>query len=295
MNLETLKLFRDIVRLQSFSKGAQANAVTQSAASQAIQQLEEELGQQLIDRSKRPFALTTKGQIYFEGLRQILEKYAELEEAVKKPSGALGGSLRIAAIYSVGLYDLTRLMGRFMSQNTQVKVRLEYLRPNKVHDAVVVGDAELGILSYPKADRTVTIVPWRSEKMVFVCQPGHRLSGRTSVRMEDLDGETFIAYDADLPIRKAIDRALKQHDARVNTVMEFDNIETMKQAVEVGAGVAILPEPTVRRSADGRRMVAVPIDLSDLVRPVGIIHRRNRPLTPAAQQFIKLLKSEFER
>jgi len=295
MNLETLKLFRDIVRLQSFSKGAQANAVTQSAASQAIQQLEEELGQQLIDRSKRPFALTTKGQVYFEGLRQILEKYAELEEAVKKPSGALGGSLRIAAIYSVGLYDLTRLMGRFMSQNTQVKVRLEYLRPNKVHDAVVVGDAELGILSYPKADRTVTIVPWRSEKMVFVCQPGHRLSGRTSVRMEDLDGETFIAYDADLPIRKAIDRALKQHDARVNTVMEFDNIETMKQAVEVGAGVAILPEPTVRRSADGRRMVAVPIDLSDLVRPVGIIHRRNRPLTPAAQQFIKLLKSEFER
>lgn len=295
MNLETLKLFRDIVRLQSFSKGAQANAVTQSAASQAIQQLEEELGQQLIDRSKRPFALTAKGQVYFDGLRQILEKYAELEEAVKKPSGALGGSLRVAAIYSVGLYDLTRLMGRFMAQNTQVKVRLEYLRPNKVHDAVVGGDAELGILSYPKADRTVTIVPWRSEKMVFVCQPGHRLSGRSSVRMQDLDGESFIAYDADLPIRKAIDRALKQHDARVNTVMEFDNIETMKQAVEVGAGVAILPEPTVRRSADGRRMVAVPIELSDLVRPVGIIHRRNRPLTPAAQQFIKLLKSEFER
>lgn len=292
MNLETLKLFRDIVRLQSFSRGAQANAVTQSAASQAIQQLEEELGLLLIDRSKRPFALTPKGQIYHDGIKSMLERYAELEQEIKKPSGTLGGSLRVAAIYSVGLYDLTRLTGRFMQQYAQVKVRLEYLRPNKVYDAVVGGDAELGILSYPKADRTVTILPWRSEKMVFVCQPGHRLSTHTSVTLKDLDGENFVGYDADLPIRKAIERALKQHDTRVNVVMEFDNIETMKQAVEVGAGISILPEPTVRRSADGRRMVAIPLEESGLVRPVGIIHRRNRPLTPAAQQFIKVLKAE---
>jgi len=290
MNLETLKLYCDIVRLQSFSRGAKACQVTQSAASQAIQQLEEGLGLRLIDRSKRPFAVTPEGQKYFDGVRAMLSEYSRLEAQIKRSNTSVTGPVRIAAIYSVGLYDLSRHMRRFMTDYPQAQVRLEYLRPNKVYDAVVNEEADIGIMSYPRKDRAVTVLPWRSEKMVFVCNPTHRLVDRKTISAADLQDENFIGFDADLPIRKAIDRSLKQQHTQVNIVMEFDNIETMKQAIEISAGVSILPEPTVRREVEAKRMVAIPLTMTELVRPVGIIHRRHKPLTPTVQRFIDLLK-----
>jgi DNA-binding transcriptional LysR family regulator len=292
MNLETLKLYCDIVRLQSFSKGAKANQVTQSAASQAIAQLETDLGVQLIDRSKRPFALSFEGQRYYSGVRQLLVDYEKLESDLKGPGAEAGGTVRVAAIYSVGLYDLSAYTQRFMSANPQTKVRVEYLRPNKVYDAVVHEDADLGIMSYPRADRAVTVIPWRFEKMVFVCNPSHKMAGKSSVALKDFEGENFVGFDPDLPIRKAIDKVLKQQHSHVNIVMEFDNIETMKQAIEINSGVSILPEPNVRREVSASRLTAIPLAIPDLVRPVGIIYRRNKPLTPAIQKFIKQLKSE---
>jgi DNA-binding transcriptional LysR family regulator len=290
MNLDTLKLYCDIVRLHSFSKAAKSHAVTQSAASQSIAQLEESLGLKLIDRSKRPFAITPAGQKYYEGVRGILSDYSRLEAEIKHVTAAVAGTVRVAAIYSVGLYDFGRHMRRFMTEYPQAKVRLEYLRPNKVQDAVVEEEADIGIMSYPHADRIVTVLPWRSEKMVFVCHPSHRLAVSTLINAQDLEGENFVGFDADLPIRKAIDRSLKQQHTSVNIVMEFDNIETIKQAIEVGAGIGILPEPTVRREAESKRLVAIPLAMSELVRPVGIVYRRNRPLPPAVQKFITLLK-----
>jgi DNA-binding transcriptional LysR family regulator len=290
MHLATLKLFCDIIRLRSFSKGAKAHQVTQSAASQAIQQLEEELGVTLIDRGKRPFAITPGGQKYYDGVRAMLSEYSRIEAEIKQITAGVAGTVRVAAIYSVGLYDFGRHMRRFMTEYPLTTVRLEYLRPNKIHDAVVDEQADIGIMSYPHADRIVTVLPWRSEKMVFVCHPTHRLAASPLIRAPDLEGENFVGFDADLPIRKAIDRSLKQQHTRVSIVMEFDNIETIKQAIEVGAGVAILPEPTVRREAESKRLVSIPLAMPELVRPVGIIHRRNRPLSAAVRRFIALLK-----
>jgi len=152
-------------------------------------------------------------------------------------------------------------------------------------------EADIGIMSYPHADRAVTVQPWRSEKMVFVCHPTHRLAGKTLIHASDLEGENFVGFDPDLPIRKAIDRALKAQHSHVNIVMEFDNIDTMKQAVEIGSGVSILPEPTVRREAQTTRLVAIPLAMPELVRPVGLILRRKRPVEPVVQRFIALLKS----
>ena len=290
MNLETLKLYCDIVRLHSFSQGAKANQVTQSAASQAIQQLEQSVGVQLIDRARRPFSVTPGGQQYYEGARRLLSEYGKLESQLKQVTPGIAGTVRVAAIYSVGLYDFGRHIKRFMKDYPQAKVRLEYLRPNKVYDAVVNEDADLGLLSYPHADRVVTVLPWRAEKMVFVCHASHRLAGSKLIAAADLAGENFIGFDADLPIRKAIDRCLLRRHVHVNIVMEFDNIETMKQAIEINAGVSILPEPTVRGEAGARPLVAIPLSLPELVRPVGIIHRRNKPLTPTVQRFIQLLR-----
>jgi DNA-binding transcriptional LysR family regulator len=189
---------------------------------------------------------------------------------------------------------MSRHVQRFTALHPHAKVRLDYLHPHKVVEAVLEGEADLGILSYPVATRTVAVIPLRNEPMVFVCPPGHRLARRRWVAAADLHGEPFVAFDRDLQIRKAVDRLLKQQGAQVNVVMEFDNIETIKQAIVLGSGVGILPEPTVRREVANRSLVAVPVAMPGLVRPVGIIHRRSHRFTPAVARFVALLQESAE-
>ncbi|MGH7275589.1 MAG: LysR family transcriptional regulator [Candidatus Rokuibacteriota bacterium] len=294
MHLETLRLYCDVVRLRSFSRGAEQSFVSQSAASQAVQQLEAELGVALMDRTKRPFVVTPEGLAFYEACRGLLESWEKVKAEVAAVKARVDGTVRVAAIYSVGLHDVSRHMQKFMSLYPEARVQLECLHPHKVVEAVLEGEADVGIMSYPPADRALSIVPLRAEPMAFVCHPAHRLARRKLVRPADLNGETFIAFDPGLTIRKAIDRALRQHNVKVNIVMAFDNIETIKQAIIIDAGVSILPRHTVQMEAGIRTLAVVPLAIPDLMRPVGIIHRRQKPLTPTVSRFIQLLKDASE-
>jgi DNA-binding transcriptional LysR family regulator len=129
---------------------------------------------------------------------------------------------------------------------------------------------------------------------VLVAHPAHRLARRRTVSPEELQGEKFVAFDRDLAIRKAIDRALRQHGVKVEVVMEFDNVETIKQAIGIAAGVSILPRPTVVMESGMRTLATVPLALSGLARPVGLIYRRGKRLTPAVARFIETLRTADE-
>jgi len=190
----------------------------------------------------------------------------------------------------VGLHDMSRPMQQFMSLYPQARVQLECLHPHKVVEAVLTGEADLGIMSYPPAERALSIVSLREEPMALVCHPNHRLARRRVVMPAELAGEPFVAFDPGLTIRKAIDRALRQHNVRVNIVMEFDNIETIKQAIIIAAGVSILPRHTVQKEASIKTLATVDVAIPDLVRPVGIVHRRHKPLTPTAARFVQMLQ-----
>jgi DNA-binding transcriptional LysR family regulator len=290
VNLESLTLYCDVVRLRSFSRGASANAISQSAASQSIQQLEAELDLTLLDRSRRPLRTTEEGRAFYEACRTLLAGFAKARADLHRAKQRVEGTVRVAAIYSVGLHDMSRHMQPFMSAYPHAKVLLECLHPHKVVEAVVNDEVDLGILSYPAASRAVEVLPLRSEAMVMVAHPTHRLARRRSLVSADLNGEKFVAFDNDLPIRRAIDRALKQYGMKVEVVMEFDNVETIKQAIGINAGVSILPRPTVLKEIDMRTLAALPLPLPGLARPVGIIHRRGKRLTPAVARFIEQLQ-----
>ena len=294
MHVETLRLYRDVVRLRSFSRGAAQNFVSQSAASQAVAQLEAQLGVALMDRTKRPFVVTPEGQAFCEACRGVLEAWEKARAEVAAAKARVDGTVRVAAIYSVGLHDMSPHMQRFMSMYPEARVLLECLHPHKVVEAVLSGEADVGIMSYPPANRALSIVPLRAEPMAFVCHPNHRLARRKLVLPADLNGETFVAFDPGLTIRKAIDRALRQHNVRVNVAMEFDNIETIKQAIMIAAGVSLLPRHTVQKEASIRTLAALPFGIPDLVRPVGLIHRKEKPLTPTVSRFIELLRATTE-
>jgi DNA-binding transcriptional LysR family regulator len=294
VHLETLRLYCDVVRLRSFSRGAEQNFVSQSAASQAVQQLETQLGAALIDRTKRPFVVTREGEAFYSAARGILESWEKAKAEVVVVKARVNGTVRVAAIYSVGLHDMSRPMQQFMSLYPDARVQLECLHPHKVVEAVLTGEADIGVMSYPPAERALRVVPLREEPMALVCHPHHRLARRRIVTPAELAGEAFVAFDPGLTIRKAIDRALRQHNVRVNIVMEFDNIETIKQAIIIAAGISILPRRTVQKEASIKTLAAVDVAMPNLVRPVGIVHRRQKPLTPTAERFVQMLQEAGE-
>jgi len=289
MNLETLKIFCDVARHQSFSLGAEANNISQSAATQAIHRLEKQLGVSLIDRARRPFVLSPEGQLCYEGFREILENYETIITKVQMFSNQVCGLIRVAAIYSIGLHDMSRCMRNFMKTYPKTTIRLELLHPQKVYQAVLNGEVDLGVISYPVASPEINVIPLRSEEMVVVISPNHPLARKKSLTIEELRDIEFVGFDRDLPIRREIDRTLRQQNVRVNIVMEFDNIETIKQAIEAELGLSILPVQTVQASVDMGRLKAIPLVSPKMSRPIGIIHKQRKVFSVTALKFIEML------
>jgi len=298
MHLESLKIFCDVVRWASFSRGAAENGISQSSASQSVHQLELRLGVKLIDRSKRPLVPTPQGKVYYEGCKDLVGRYLEVENRVKALEDASNvvGTVGVASIYSVGLHHMSRFVRTFGERYPGANVRLEYLHPTRVVESVTAGGTELGLISFPKRWPDLTVIPWRVEEIVLAVHPSHRFAGRGSIDVRELDGETFISYDPDLSIRKAIDRWLRYHEVAFSVALEFDNIENIKRAVEIPAGVAVLPEPTLAREVEAGTLVAVRISGQDpdhrLTRPLAVIHRRHHQLGLTASRFLKLLTEE---
>jgi DNA-binding transcriptional LysR family regulator len=291
MHLRFLKIFCDIVDKHSFSRAAEANGVSQSNASQVVHHLEEHLGVQLIDRSKRPFVLTPEGLRFHEGCRVIVQRYDDLEREVRALHDAEAARLTVASIYSVGLAHMSRYLREFLAANPQADVRLEYVHPQRVYEAVDTGAADLGLVSYPEESRSLATLPWRTEPMVLVCHPQHRLASCERASLNQLAQEPFVAFQEGLRIREEIDRALEEAGITVDVELEFDNIETIKRAIEIGTGISLLPEPTVMREVNSGVLVRVPLEGTQLMRPLGIIHRRDRKLSETAKKFVNLLLS----
>jgi DNA-binding transcriptional LysR family regulator len=289
MQLESLKVFCDVGRLASFSRAAAENHLSQSAASQIVHQLEKQLGAQLIDRSERPLKLTAVGRAFAEGCKAILERYADLEASVRDAADQLASTVRVAAIYSVGLGDMGEYVERFSAQYPRARIQMEYLHPDRVYERVLDGTVDLGLVSFPKRSRELKVLPWREEEMVLVCPPSHPLAGEGCVRPSELDGQKYIGFDGHLVIRREVDRFLRENGVGVDVSLEFDNVETIKKAIEVSAGIALLPEPTVRREVQAGTLVALRLTACRLVRPLGVLHRRHNRLGLMAQRFVALL------
>jgi DNA-binding transcriptional LysR family regulator len=289
MHLKSLKVFCDVVGRRSFSRAASENGISQSGASQIVNALEEHLGVQLIDRTKRPFVLTPEGEAYYEGCRKLVQRYFALEEEVKTLHEEVAGRVSVASIYSIGLSHINRFVQRFLQSYPKANVRVQYQHPNRVYELVESDQVDLGLVSYPRSSRTIKATTWREEPMVLVCAPGHRLASRERIGLEELHGLEIIAFDADLEIRHEIDRALAAKGIEVRIVMEFDNTETIKRAVEIDAGVSLLPAPTVDREIAAGALVARPLAGVDLKRPIGIIQRRGKELGKTASRFMHLL------
>jgi DNA-binding transcriptional LysR family regulator len=289
MLLRNAEVFCEVAVRRSFSKAAAARGMSQPAISAAVQQLEEHLGVTLIDRSQRPLQLTPPGEAYFEGCRKLFEDYRQLEDRVQNLTSKVTGRVRVASIYSVGLLQMAGYVERFESRYPDVVLQLDYLHPDQVYERVLGDEADVGLVSFPKDGGEIESIPWIDQVLGVVVPPGHRLADRNEISIADLDGEDFVAFTQDLRIRKEVDRMLRKHKVGVSAVHQFDNIENIKRAVEIGAGVSILPLPTVRREIEAGQLKVVTLAGLKWHRPLGIVKRRHKHWSTAAERFVDLL------
>src|SRR6266436_1946053 len=289
------KLFRDIAQSKSISRGASQNGISQSAASQHLQELERKLGISLLDRTTRPLGLTAGGKLYLDLCRDVLRREEEFQAALDELKAQVEGSVRVASIYSIGLSEMSRLQEEFSLRFPKAQLHVDYLRPQKIYEALLSDQADLGLVSYPVATKELAVIPWREEEMVVAAAISHPLASKAVLLPADLDGQDFIGFDEDLSIRRELDRFFRDQGIEIRLAMQFDNIQMIKEAVALGSGISILPARTMLAEVEQGRLVAIPLHAPELVRPVGIVHRKRKKFNRAAQSFLELLQETPER
>ncbi len=285
-----MKVFCDLTETQSFTKAAQINGVTQSAVSQQISSLERLFKSLLIERSKKKFRLTREGEVLYDYSKRIIQNYDSLHSKLQEIKDIISGTIRVATIYSIGLHDLPSYVKRFLKDYPTVHIHVEYRRANQVYEDVHGNVVDMGLVAYPVKDPKLETVALRKDPLVLICHPQHPFARLKSIKLKALSGQKFVGVEPDIPPRKALDRLLKEHGVRVATIMEFDNIETVKRAVEIDAGVSIVPLATVNQEVAKQTLVAVEFDGPGYHRPIAAIYKKNKVLSPAMKQFLTLLK-----
>ena len=292
MHLETLKVFCDIVETRSFSTAATKNFVTQSAVSQQIRMLEQRYGRQLLERTRGNVQLTPAGEILYQASKDIVELYRDMESRLQAVNDVVAGTVRVGTIHSIGLYELSGPLRRYLKAYPQVNLALEYSRSNKIYEDALKGNVDLGVVAYPQKRPGIVILPYREDRLVLACPPGHRLAAHRRTTVAKLAGEVLVGFDRDIPTRKETDRILRRYGIDPQYAMELDNIETIKRVVEIGRGVALLPEPALEREVALGTLVAVGLSDQVLRRPLGIVHRQGKHFSPAVEKFVEFLRAE---
>ncbi len=292
MQLQMLKTFCDLVETASFSKAAEVNSVTQSAVSQQIRSLEKRYKTVLIERGRKNFSLTPEGQVLHEASKDILEIHAGIEDKIRELQNIVAGKLRMATVYSIGLHELPPFLKVYKAMHPDVTLEVEYRRSTQVYTEVLEGNVDFGLVAFPKKRKGVCVDATWQDELVIICPPSHPLAKQESVPLSALAGENFISFEPDLPTRKAIDTLLRDSDVSVRQSMEFDNIETVKRAVEIEHGISIVPRATVQEEVQSGGLHAVEIAGEGMVRLLGAVRKRTHPKTPAYKEFLKLLTRE---
>src|SRR5258708_3603293 len=293
MQIENFKIFADLVETKSFSKAAKLNGITQSAVSQQARSMERNFKTLMVDRSQKQFNLTREGQRIYEAAKEILHVYEKRESELKEMKKVISGTIRISTIYSIGLHELPPYIKKFLHDSPSVNVRVEYRRSNLVYEDILHNSVDFGLVAFPQKIRQIEMIPFRNDRLVLIAHPQHPLAKAAEVDIKALAGHKFIGFDPDIPTRKAVDQIFRDHKLEITPAMEFDNIETGKPARDTDHRVAIVPQATVVQEVRQGTLAVVVFKGKEFTRPLAILHRKGRVLTPAMRKFIDILNVEI--
>jgi len=282
MNITQLKLFRDIARELSFVKVAQQNHITQPAVSVHIKKLEEVLGKKLFRRTPHNTQLTADGEVILDDVKEILRLCEGLKIRSSYSQGILEGNIRIAAIHSVGMYEIGDFLSSFMKLFPRVHIHLEYRRADEIYRLLGKEVIDIGVVAYPEKRTNIKSTSCGEDVLVLITHPEHKLARRKSILLKHVHNQAFIAFESGIPTREAIDGVFAENKIIVDNRMSNDNIFTLKKAVEAGIGISIVPSNSVNEEVQKGSLVRLPIRDIKLTRPIALLqrkkHKPNKPL-----------------
>jgi len=283
-------MFCDLATLRSFSKTADKHMVSQSAVSQQVAQLEIEHKCQLLNRQKRPLELTTAGEIFYRAARDMVDRYELLKSEMNTLKQAAQSRVNVGAIYSIGMHSLPEYIKRFMVKKPNVNVHVEYFTADKIYEMVLAGELDIGLVAVPRRDKRLEVYDFEDEPLVLACSPKHPLAAQSHIDIHKLQFERFISFEEGVPTRVWIDGIFQRYNIVIRPVMEFDNVETVKKAVEINSGVSILPRPAMLQELAAGTIKAIEFENERFVRPTGILVRRDRVISQETRYLIDLLR-----
>jgi DNA-binding transcriptional LysR family regulator len=292
MHIEMLKLFCDLADFRNFSKTAEKNLISQSAVSQQLAQLELVHKCQLINRKKRPIELTKAGQLFYQAAKDIIERHEQLKNELKTLQKNSVSRINVAAIFSIGMHTLPDYVKKFMVSYPNVNVHIEYFSAARIYELILAGDIDIGLVAVPKRDKRLEVYDFEDELLVLACSPKHPSAYESRVDIHRLQFERFIAFEKNVPTRTWIDGILERYNISVRPVMEFDNIETIKRAVEINSGISILPQAAILQEVGTGTIKAINFSNERFIRPTGIIVRKGKILSQTGRYFIELLRKK---
>ncbi|MDO8303839.1 MAG: LysR family transcriptional regulator [Sedimentisphaerales bacterium] len=293
LDIEILRIYCDLVELRSFSKTAEKHIVSQSAISQQLAKLETAHKCQFVLRQKRPFDLTPAGQLFYDSCKDMLIRYEQFKSDLMELQKASTDKINLAAIFSIGMHSLPPYLKKFMSRYPNVNVHVDYCNSSEIRELVLQGSVDIGLVAVPSRDRNLEVYEFEAEPLVVVCSPEHSLAREDTVNIEQLPLHKFIAFEKKVPTRELIDRLLAQSEVTLRPIMEFDNIETVKRAVEINSGISILPRPAILQELANGTLKAISFADANFVRPTGIIVRKHKVLNKPARYLLELLQNRW--
>ncbi|HEY3743979.1 MAG TPA: LysR family transcriptional regulator [Bryobacteraceae bacterium] len=288
MELYPLKVFQMVANERSFSRAAEKLLRTQPAVSLAIQRLESELEERLIDRSGKDLLLTDAGKIVLEYTRRFENLESEMMNSLAELRDKSAGQLIIGANESTTLYML-KYIEEFRRRYPRIKVRVRRSLSSKIPSQLLDGDLELGLISYdPEDDRIISRVIFR-DHLTFVVSPLHRLSDRDEVSITELGGETFIAHNVMSPYRQIVLREFQRHKVALNMDVEMPTVESIRILVQRNEGVAFLPKLCVEQELSAGTLKKVTVKEMVVNRDIRLVYPAKRALSHAAQAFLDVV------
>jgi DNA-binding transcriptional LysR family regulator len=288
MDFHALQVFREVATEKSFSRAAAKLARTQPAVSLAVQRLEAEIGESLIDRSGKELRLTDAGALVLDYARRFDNLREQLGTALAELRDKSAGRLSIGANESTTLYLLPHI-ARYRQRYPRVKVQVRRSQSSKLPSELIDGELELGVISYePQDDRLHSRVIY-TDHLAFVLSPQHRLAGKKTVSISELGMETFIAHNVISPYREVVLKAFQRLKVPLHRDVEVPTIEAIRKLVQQNEGVAFLPRMCVEEEIREGSLREVEVKELKVERKVYLIHPARRTLSHAAQAFLALL------
>ena len=291
MQVESFRVFRDLVEGHSFSRAATLNGITQSAVSQQLRCLEQRLRVPLLERTSKKFILTREGQLLYETSREIITHFEHFRHQLEEMRNIISGTIRLVAVPSLGLHELPPYIKDFLRTYPRVKIQVDYRRSNEVYESVLAGEADVGFVAFPSPRKGLKVETFKKDTLHIVCAPGHPLLNLGPVDLSKLAQTKIISLAPEMPTRQGLDRILATRGLKFKPMMEFDNVETLKQAVEINAGITFLPYSAIAAEIASGALVVLPHQGPVIIRPLGIVSRASRVVSPAVKRFLKALKA----